>query len=82
MVEVTLLGPMGELAGTRTTEVEARTVAELLEVLGARYGSEFRKRVRGSRITVNGSPIQFGRGLRTPLKAGDEVGLLVPIGGG
>lgn len=82
MIEVTLVGSIGEAAGTRRTEADASTVAELLDVLGSRYGPAFQKRARAARIVVNGSPIQFGKGVRTPLSPGDEVALLVPVGGG
>jgi molybdopterin converting factor small subunit len=82
MVHVTMLGPIGEAAGTRKTEASAATVGELIEVLSARYGPDFKKRVGAARIVVNGSPIQFGKGLKTTLGEGDKVAFLVPVGGG
>jgi len=82
MVEVILVGSIGEAAGTRKTEASASTVAELLDVLNARFGKTFAKRAGASKIVVNGSPIQFGEGVKTPLQPGDEVALLVPTGGG
>ena len=82
MVDVTLVGPIGEAAGTRKTEASAATVGELVETLKARFGPAFAKRAGAARIVVNGSPIQFGKGLKTPLQPGDEVALLVPVGGG
>jgi molybdopterin converting factor small subunit len=82
MVDVTLIGPIGEAAGTRKTQAAASTVGELLDVLSTRYGPVFTKRARASRIVVNGTPIQFKQGHKTPLNAGDEVALLVPVGGG
>ena len=82
MVDVTLLGPVGEAAGTRKTEATAATVGELLDVLTTRYGPLFKKHAKVSRIVVNGTPIQYKRGRLTPLKPGDEVALLVPVGGG
>lgn len=82
MVEVTLVGPMAEASGTRKTEAAAASVGELIEVLTARYGPLFKQRARGSRIVVNGTPIQFKKGLKSPLNDGDEVAFLVPIGGG
>jgi molybdopterin converting factor small subunit len=82
MVEVTLVGPMAEAAGTRKTEAEAATVGELIEALTARYGALFKQRARGSRIVLNGTPIQFKKGHKTALADGDEVAFLVPIGGG
>lgn len=82
MVDVTLVGSIGEAAGARHTQVEAATVGQVLEELGARYGAVFAKKARAARIVVNGSPIQFGKGLATPLRPGDEVALLVPVGGG
>lgn len=82
MVEVTLVGPMAEASGTRKTEAEAANVAELIEVLTARYGPLFKQRARGSRIVLNGTPIQFKKGLKSQLSDGDEVAFLVPVGGG
>jgi len=82
MVDVTLIGPVSEAAGTRKTQVEAATVGELLEALNRRFGAQFKKRAKASRVVVNGTPIQFAKGRKTPLKAGDEVALLVPVGGG
>ncbi len=82
MVEVTLIGPMAEAAGTRKTEAGAGTIRELVDVLSARYGPLFKQRARGSRIVVNGAPVQFRKGHKTPLHDGDEVAFLYPIGGG
>ena len=82
MIDVTLLGPLSEAAGTRKTQATADTVAELLDVLATRYGALFKKRVKTCKIVVNGSPIQFIKGKKTQLKSGDEVAFLVPIGGG
>jgi molybdopterin converting factor small subunit len=82
MVDVTLIGPIGEAAGTRKTQAAASTVGELFDVLSTRYGPVFTKRARASRVVVNGTPIQFMKGPKTPLKAGDEVAFLVPVGGG
>jgi len=82
MIEVTLLGPLSEAAGTRRTDASAATVGELIDVLTERYGTLFRKRAKACRIVVNGTPIQFIKGKKTELKTGDEVAFLVPIGGG
>ena len=82
MIDVTLIGPVSEAAGTRKTQADAATVGELLDVLNTRYGAQFKKRAKASRIVVNGTPIQFSKGYKTALKSGDEVALLVPVGGG
>jgi molybdopterin converting factor small subunit len=82
MVEVTLIGPMAEAAGTRKTEAGAASVRELIDVLAARYGPLFKQRARGARIVVNGAPIQFKKGHKTSLNDGDKVAFLYPIGGG
>lgn len=82
MIDVTLVGPISEAAGTRKTQADVATVGELLDVLGTRYGPVFKKRAKASRIVVNGTPVQFVKGRRTPLRSGDEVALLVPVGGG
>ena len=82
MVDVTLIGPMAEAAGTRKTEAGAATVGELVEVLATRYGPLFKQRAKGARIVLNGTPVQFRRGHKTSLFDGDEVAFLYPIGGG
>jgi len=82
MVDVTLVGAISEIAGTRSLEAEASTVGELIDVLSGRFGRDFKKAVRGARIVVNGSPSQYLAGNKTPLGAGDEVAFLVPAGGG
>ena len=82
MVQVMLVGPIGEAAGERSTEADASSLGELIDLLSTRYGDAFSRRVRASRITVNGSPVQFLKGRETPLASGDEVAFLVPVGGG
>ena len=82
MIDVTLLGPLSEAAGTRKTDATASTIGELIDVLSERYGTLFKKRAKSCRIVVNGTPIQFIKGKKTELKTGDEVAFLVPIGGG
>ncbi len=81
-VQVTLLGPLRDLAQTGALESDAPDVAALLAELGQRFGPDFARRAASARILVDGSPIQFGRGRATRLLAGSEVALVFPVGGG
>ncbi len=82
-VTVSLIGPLRELAGgVSTVELDASTVAQVLDELGTRFGREFAARARKARILVNGTGVQFMEGRATRLSDGDEVALLFPVGGG
>lgn len=82
-IEVTLIGPLRDSSGnTKQLSVEAATVGQLLDRLAERFGAAFDDQARRARITVNGTAVQFLRGHGTALAAGDEVALMLPIGGG
>jgi molybdopterin synthase sulfur carrier subunit len=67
-----------EAAGTGRAEIEAASVAEVLDEAERRYGSEFSKVLRRCRVWLNGDPV----GLHEPLRDGDEVAVLPPVSGG
>jgi molybdopterin converting factor small subunit len=79
-----ILVPNFELAEKigKQVEIDAATVAELVEVGSARYGDEFRKTVKTAIIVVNGRAISLLAGMRTPLGSKDQVWFVRPAGGG
>jgi molybdopterin synthase sulfur carrier subunit len=78
VVKVRLFAALRELAGASEVEAEADTVAEVIEVLSARYGERF------SRIVDVGSAVVDGErvGRETVMTHGQEVALLPPVSGG
>jgi molybdopterin converting factor small subunit len=82
-VTVTFLGSLrDQTGGAKQLELDAATVDDLLELLGQRFGAELERSVRHARIVVNGTAVQFLKGGKTALAAGDEVAFLMPLGGG
>jgi MoaD family protein len=84
-VEVLFFGPLRELTGHRQERVALHphpTLADLLDLLGRRYGGTFEEKVKGMRILVNGREHTFTGGLATPLNKGDTVVFLPPLFGG
>jgi molybdopterin converting factor small subunit len=65
-------------AGTGREVLQARTVAEVLEVARSRHGDRFAAVLDTARVWVNGEPAPPERVLR----AGDEVAVLPPVSGG
>jgi len=78
VVKVRLFAALRELAGASEVEAEADTVAEVIEVLSARYGERF------SRIVDVGSAVVDGERVdrETVMTDGEEVALLPPVSGG
>jgi molybdopterin synthase sulfur carrier subunit len=78
VVKVRLFAALRELAGASEVEAEADTVAEVIEVLSARYGERF------SRVVEVGSAIVDGERVsrETVMTDGQEVALLPPVSGG
>jgi len=72
---------LGEKIGERV-EIEARTVAELIEMGTAKWGEVFRQATKRATIVVNGRAVSLLRGGKTPLGKDDSVWLIVPSGGG
>lgn len=78
MATLRLFASIREAAGVRSAEVEAGTVAEVIDAATARFGSAFADLVPTCRVWLNGEPA-----LETDaVSAGDEVALLPPVSGG
>jgi len=69
-----------EAAGRRVDEFDARTLGEVLELMGGRYGTQFAAVLARSRVWVNGDEAPDGSA--TELHDGDEVAVLPPVSGG
>ncbi len=92
-VEVRYYAMLREIAGKRFERValpEGSTVRDLIDLLVERYGEGFEryiydgeKRVRGYlSYMLNGVNINSLEGFETPIRDGDILSLLPPIGGG
>ncbi len=92
-VEVRYYAIMRELAGKRFERVvlpEGSSVRDLIDLLVKRYGEGFEryiydgeKRLRSYlSYMLNGVNVNSLKGLETPLRDGDILSLLPPIGGG
>lgn len=79
-VQVTLLlfAAAREAAGCSRCQIEAVTVAELLDEARRRFGEGFGAVLDGSRVWLNGEPVTGPE----PLHHGDEVAVLPPVSGG
>ena len=78
VVKVRLFAALRELAGASEVEAEADTVAEVIEVLSARYGDRFSRIVEVGSAVVDGERV----GPETVMTDGQEVALLPPVSGG
>ena len=89
-VSVSLSGGLAAVAGTRSIEVEASTLSQVLESLSSTFGGEFRERLydasgkprRFINIYVNGRDHRFLKKLETELAANDTVSLIPAVSGG
>lgn len=92
-VKVKFLAILYDLMGVMSDIVEApegATVRDLIALIDGKYGGRLSKEILyadgGLRdeynILVNGRAIDYLQGLRTPLKDGDEVVFMPPVGGG
>jgi molybdopterin synthase sulfur carrier subunit len=89
-VVVRIPAPLRRLTqGLDKVDVEASTVAEVVERLEARFPG-FRERLLDEtgevryfvNIYVNGEDVRFLQGLDTPTKSGDEVSIVPAVAGG
>ncbi|GBD10731.1 Sulfur carrier protein CysO [bacterium HR23] len=89
-VVVRIPSPLRRLTqGLDKVDVEARTVAEVVERLEARFPG-FRERLLDENgevryfvnIYVNGEDVRFLQGLDTATKPGDEVSIVPAVAGG
>ncbi len=78
MARLLLFGPAREAAGTSSDEIDAETVAEVLELAQLRYGQAFASILGVSQVWVNGEPTPMGDAVGPH----DEVAVLPPISGG
>lgn len=92
-VEVRYYAILRELAGKRFERVvlpNGSSVRDVIDLLVKRYGEEFEryiydseKRLRGYlSYMLNGVNINSLKGFETPLRDGDILSLLPPVGGG
>ena len=85
MIQVKIFGPLREMLGMGSLRVDASqagTVSELLAVGSNTTGAAKPSELQKASIFVNGTNITSLKLLRTPVKPGDEVVLLSPVGGG
>ena len=85
MISVRVFGPLREtlrMGSLRVDASQAGTVNELLTVVSKMTGPARPPELRKASIFVNGTNITSLKLLRTPVKSGDEVVLLSPVGGG
>ncbi len=85
MIKVRVFGPLREMLGMGSLRVDASqagTVNELLTVVSKMTGLAKPSELQKASIFVNGMNITSLKLLRTPVKSGDEVVLLSPVGGG
>lgn len=78
-VKVLLFAALRESAGMASLEVEADSVAELLDQLRERFGEPFATRLDVASVLVDGQVVHSGS---APLADGAEVALLPPFSGG
>jgi MoaD family protein len=78
VVRVRLFAALREQAGATQVDVEGRTVGEIVDALGERYGARFAQIAAVGSYVVNGE--RAGRD--TVVAAGDEVAVLPPVSGG
>ena len=67
-----------EAAGTGMVELEGSTVAQVLDLARARFGSDFTVVLAASRVWLNGEPACLDK----PVGGNDEIAVLPPISGG
>jgi cyclic pyranopterin phosphate synthase len=81
MARLLLFGAIADLAGTRQTVIEARTLGELIDVATDRFGESFGEALRACAIAVNGSKLEaFDPTIA--LEGDTEVAVLPPVSGG
>ena len=78
MATLRLFAAARQAAGTGTDEIDAVTVAEVLEAAVARYGDGFAQVLTTCKVWVNGEPAE----MTSVVAANDEVAVLPPVSGG
>ena len=82
MIQVKVYGNLSIITKGHELSAHARSVRQLYEVLSERFGDEFSRAVKASKVFHNGKNIAFNQGKRTKLHDGDEVVFLSPVAGG
>ncbi len=79
MIRVRLFAALREIAGaSEVSDVAGRTVGDIVDALGSRFGKRFTLIATASSFVVNED-----RATRaTPVADGDEVAILPPVSGG
>ena len=78
MATLMLFASVREAAGTKSAELTASTVGEVLDLARQQFGPEFAEQVQTCRVWLNGEPTE----LSAPVSDQDEVALLPPVSGG
>lgn len=78
MATVRLFARLRELAGDTRVEIEGRTVGEIIEAAGEKFGAEFVAALKTARVWRNGEEATMD----DPVAPDDEVALLPPVSGG
>ncbi len=78
MATLRLFAQAREAAGTRSIEIDAPTVGEVLAVARGQFGDDFGAVVDSSKVWLNGTPADPA----DAVAAADEVAVLPPVSGG
>lgn len=78
MIRVRLFAALRELADDGAVDAAGRTVGEIADALGERFGDRFASIVAVSSFVVNGERASR----ETPIADGDDVAILPPVSGG
>lgn len=78
MATLRLFAAARQAAGTGTDEIDAVTVAEVLDAAVARYGDGFAQVLTTCKVWVNGEPAE----MTSVVASNDEVAVLPPVSGG
>ena len=90
MVRILFPSPIMKVTRERETEVSAGTLGEVLDKLIEKYGEPFREIIfeasgeinRYINFYIKGSDVSGPSNMATRLRDGDEVAILIIIGGG
>lgn len=82
MINVKFFGVLRLDLKSQGIKIEAKDVRELLKKISIEYKNISYKYLSNSIIFVNGIDIINLKGLKTSLKAGDEVEFFSPVSGG
>jgi len=90
-VTVKFFATVREITGTKSVEIDAHNVEQLLQELIRTFGKRFSDAVMDPKsgglkrfysCMVNGKRIELLNGYQTALNQGDTVALFPPVGGG